>query len=51
MLLTEKNKTFVGSQNRLSVYDLNIPDTPKALVIFVHGYKGYKDWGAWNFEI
>ena len=48
MLLTEKNKTFVGSQNRLSVYDLNIPDTPKALVIFVHGYKGYKDWGAWN---
>ena len=18
------------------------------LVIFVHGYKGYKDWGAWN---
>ena len=18
------------------------------LLIFVHGYKGYKDWGAWN---
>ncbi len=23
-------------------------DTVKPLVIFCHGYKGYKDWGAWN---
>ena len=22
--------------------------TPKPIVIFCHGYKGYKDWGAWN---
>ena len=21
---------------------------PKDIVIFCHGYKGYKDWGAWN---
>ncbi len=21
---------------------------PKQIVIFCHGYKGYKDWGAWN---
>lgn len=21
---------------------------PKQVVIFCHGYKGYKDWGAWN---
>ena len=21
---------------------------PKGIVIFCHGYKGYKDWGAWN---
>lgn len=21
---------------------------PKPIVIFCHGYKGYKDWGAWN---
>jgi hypothetical protein len=20
----------------------------RPLVIFVHGYKGYKDWGAWD---
>ena len=22
--------------------------TPKPIVIFAHGYKGFKDWGAWN---
>lgn len=22
--------------------------SPKPVVIFCHGYKGYKDWGAWN---
>ena len=21
---------------------------PKKVVIFCHGYKGFKDWGAWN---
>lgn len=30
--------------------DAFYPETDKKLplVIFVHGYKGYKDWGAWN---
>lgn len=23
-------------------------DKPKPVVIFCHGYKGFKDWGAWN---
>jgi len=23
-------------------------NTKKPIVIFCHGYKGYKDWGAWN---
>lgn len=23
-------------------------DTPKPIIIFCHGYKGFKDWGAWN---
>ncbi len=23
-------------------------NSPKPVVIFCHGYKGYKDWGAWN---
>ncbi|MBN4070675.1 alpha/beta fold hydrolase [Olleya sp. AH-315-F22] len=23
-------------------------NTPKSILIFCHGYKGFKDWGAWN---
>ena len=26
-------------------------DEKKPLVIFCHGYKGYKDWGAWNLMV
>jgi pimeloyl-ACP methyl ester carboxylesterase len=26
----------------------NTTNTNKPIVIFCHGYKGYKDWGAWN---
>ena len=26
----------------------NENNQPKAIVIFCHGYKGFKDWGAWN---
>lgn len=25
--------------------DLDIPDNPRALVVVVHGFKGFKDWG------
>ncbi|HEX8254364.1 MAG TPA: alpha/beta hydrolase, partial [Thermoanaerobaculia bacterium] len=25
--------------------DLDIPDRPRALVVIVHGFKGFKDWG------
>ena len=43
-----KNKIYIGSENRQSVYDLYLSQKSKALIIFVHGYKGFKDWGAWN---
>jgi len=43
-----KNKLYLGSENRTSVYDISIPDEPKAIIIFAHGYKGFKDWGAWH---
>lgn len=29
------------------ITSLNDPE-PNGVVIFCHGYKGYKDWGAWN---
>ncbi|UKN02214.1 alpha/beta hydrolase [Paracrocinitomix mangrovi] len=42
------NKIYEGSEGRLSLFDCEIPENAKAVILFIHGYKGYKDWGAWN---
>lgn len=43
-----KNKIFTGANNRKSVFDAKISADNKAVILFVHGYKGYKDWGCWG---
>lgn len=43
-----KNKIYIGSDGRESTYDISLPDSPIAIILFAHGYKGYKDWGAWQ---
>ena len=43
-----KNKIYIGSDNRKSLFDCRIPANPKATIIFIHGYKGFKDWGHWS---
>ncbi len=43
-----KNKLYIGSDNRQSLYDISLPERPEAIIIFAHGYKGFKDWGAWH---
>lgn len=45
-----KNQVLYRSNNKPIVYDLFFEDntTAKPLVIFCHGYKGFKDWGAWD---
>ena len=45
-----KNKKFIIDGNLPIVGDLtfNSSDCLAPLVIFCHGYKGYKDWGCWN---
>lgn len=48
MQIDFKNKVFIGSDSRKSVFDCSIPNDPKGVIIFAHGYKGYKDWGAWG---
>lgn len=46
--LNLKNAHYCGAENRKSVYDLQIPEAwNNKLVIFVHGYMGFKDWGCW----
>ena len=44
-----KNEVYTGSNNRQSLYDIEIPENWNGkLVIFMHGYMGFKDWGCWN---
>ena len=43
------NANYIGSKNRKSLIDLSIPKINNGkLIIFIHGYMGYKDWGCWN---
>jgi dienelactone hydrolase len=45
-----KNIEIKGKHGKPILTDLIFKPnkSPKAVVIFCHGYKGYKDWGAWN---
>ena len=45
-----KNIEIEGEHHRPIMVDLFYKESasPKDIVIFCHGYKGYKDWGAWN---
>lgn len=47
---TFKNLIYTGSDNRKSPFDLYLVNQSnnKPLVIFAHGYKGFKDWGSWD---
>ncbi|QDO93280.1 alpha/beta fold hydrolase [Formosa sediminum] len=44
------NTLIPGLHNKPIVTDIyfTVNNTPKPILIFCHGYKGYKDWGAWN---
>ena len=50
MIVKTLNKEIKRAKNRSIIYDLFYNDAiQKApLIIFCHGYKGFKDWGAWN---
>jgi uncharacterized protein len=45
-----KNIIIEGEHNKPILVDVyhNKSKDKKPLVIFAHGYKGYKDWGAWH---
>lgn len=44
-----KNDIYYGSGERASLIDLEVPESFNGkLVLFLHGYMGFKDWGAWN---
>ena len=47
MIVQQLNKVIYRPQDRPIVFDLIFEDTVKSapLIVFCHGYKGYKDWG------
>ncbi|MCS3529828.1 S9 family peptidase [Chryseobacterium sp. JUb7] len=51
MKITKKQNIIISNpETRNFLADAFYPETEKKLplIVFVHGYKGYKDWGAWN---
>jgi len=49
-LKIHKNIPLVGSNNRPIVTDFTYNEfkVNQPIVVFCHGYKGFKDWGAWS---
>ena len=45
-----KNIQIKGKHNKPILVDVFYKNDnyPKPIIIFCHGYKGYKDWGPWN---
>lgn len=44
-----RNAKFIGADKRKSLIDLTLPKSYSGkLVLFVHGFMGFKDWGAWH---
>jgi pimeloyl-ACP methyl ester carboxylesterase len=49
-MITQSNFSLSGSDGKLIIGDITFdeknPNTP--IILFVHGFKGFKDWGAHN---
>ena len=48
--MIKKNQVLTRKEQKSIVFDVffNKNEKPKPLVIFCHGYKGFKDWGSWD---
>ncbi len=49
-MVTIKNKIVAGRHNKPILTDMFYKNDGvlKPVVVFCHGYKGFKDWGGWN---
>jgi len=49
MKISSLKSTYQGANNRSHTYQLVIPDSYNGkLVLFIHGFMGFMDWGAWK---
>jgi pimeloyl-ACP methyl ester carboxylesterase len=46
LLISKKNLKYYGAKEKEALYDLSIPSQAKHVIVFAHGYKGFKDWGS-----
>lgn len=49
-MTVETNKILHSEDKKPILYDVYYEKSPiaKPIVVFCHGYKGFKDWGAWD---
>ncbi|QQX77716.1 MULTISPECIES: alpha/beta hydrolase family protein [Aequorivita] len=49
-MIINKNRILSTENKKPILYDVYYTETdkPQPLVVFCHGYKGFKDWGAWH---
>lgn len=49
-MIWHRNQIYVGANKRESLFDVcyKSSNNPLPIVIFAHGYKGFKDWGCWD---
>lgn len=49
-MIVRKNSILNSKNKKPILYDVYYNETtnPQPVVIFCHGYKGFKDWGAWH---
>ena len=49
-MIFKKNEVLKAQEKKPIVYDVYFEPSskPKPVVVFAHGYKGFKDWGAWE---
>lgn len=49
-MIVHKNKVLTKENKKPILYDVYFKqsDKPMSMVIFCHGYKGFKDWGPWH---
>ena len=52
-MIINKNKILASKEKKPILFDAYYHETekPQPLVIFCHGYKGFKDWGAWHLVL
>ena len=47
-MMQTQRQSYTGANERESLYELTTNSTHQELVLFVHGFMGFMDWGAWH---